>query len=212
MDPYPSNSYKSKEETPPTDEATPKLRVVPEGTRVIRRRAPMGRRFKENFIGEGQTYMGGLVRLISEVIVPTINEFQGIISAIETVSRMVRGDLTAPQTRNTNRPNVVNNLRPMTNYSRYSKDPSPRAGRGYERYEYDEIILPSINDVRDVISRLRNDLEEYEFVSLRDLYEMIGSGFSHTDERWGWYDLNGAYPKHVSNGYLLVLPPVQPRG
>lgn len=213
MEPYPSNSYKSKEESQPTDEATPKLRVVPEGTRVIRRRPPMGRRFKETFLGEGQGIGGVLEYVIGDVMIPAFRDM--VTEAFtEAVNRMFYGAREQPHRRNDRgRPNVVSNVRPITNYSRYSsRDAVSRPPRPSNRYRVDDIILPKADDVRDVIAALRNDIDEYEFATVRDLLEMVGSPFAHSDERWGWYDLSGAYPKRINGGYLLVLPPVEPRG
>lgn len=213
MESYPDNTYKSREEPAKPSGEKPALRVVTDSSRVIRRRPSMGRRFKETFLGsEEQSFMGNLEHLISDVVMPTISEFQGIISAIETVNRMMHGE--GMPRRTTGRP--ANNVRTMpVNYGRYSQrdKPPPRGGgRRYDRHEFDEIILPTFNEVREIIRAMENDIEEYEFVTLRDLYEMIGVSFSSADERWGWSSMDGAHPKRVSNGYLLVLPAIEPRG
>lgn len=213
MESYPDNTYRSRDKPPETDGEKPALRVVPDSSRVIRQRPSLGRRFKETFFGvEEQSFMGGLEHLISDVVMPTISEFQGIVSAVETVNRMLHGEGIQPRRSTPSRP--TNNVRVMpTNYGRFSqRETSSPRGRKYERHEFDDIILPTYNEVRDIIRAMENDIEEYTFVTLRDLYEMIGVEFSHPDERWGWSTMNGAYPKRVSNGYLLVLPPIEPRG
>jgi hypothetical protein len=214
MEPYPDNSYKSREESTKTNGEKPALRVVSDSSRVIRRRPPMGRRFKETFFGsDEQSFMGGLEHLISDVVLPTISEFQGIVSAVETVNRMLHGEGIQPRRTSAGRPN--NNVRTMpVNYGRYSQrdKPQQRVGRNYDRHNFDDIILPTFNEVREIIRAMEDDIEEYEFVTLRDLYEMIGVAFSNADERWGWSSVEGAHPKRVSSGYLLVLPAIEPRG
>ena len=174
----------------------------------------MSRRFKDTFIGEGQGARSVMDYVIGDVMIPAFRDL--VSDAItEAVNRMFYGDRNPPPQRRSShtRPNIMSSTRPTTNYSRYSSQTSPsRTGRGQDRYEFDDIILPTINEVREVITALRNDIEEYEFVTVANLFEMVGTSFDYTDERWGWYDLSGAYPKRVSNGFLLVLPPVQPRG
>lgn len=55
-------------------------------------------------------------------------------------------------------------------------------------------------------------LQEYDLVSVADLYTMLGwtSRSTHTDQKWGWESLQGADIKMVHDGYLLILPKIIP--
>jgi hypothetical protein len=62
-----------------------------------------------------------------------------------------------------------------------------------------------------VVDTLIDYVGKYDSASLRDLYELVGEPFHHTDEKWGWTNLDGAGVRRMgNNSYLLVLPKVEP--
>ena len=71
-------------------------------------------------------------------------------------------------------------------------------------------MLSSREEAMEVIGTLVDWVGKYEKASLKDLYELTGEPFHHTDEKWGWYDLSGAGVRRMgTNSYLLVLPKVE---
>lgn len=63
---------------------------------------------------------------------------------------------------------------------------------------------------QDVLEELYDKLEEYHVVSVADLYTMLDwtSRSTHTDQKWGWENLQGSDIKRVRDGYLLILPKI----
>jgi hypothetical protein len=78
------------------------------------------------------------------------------------------------------------------------------------RHDFDEIVLTSRGEAEEVISRMFDIVSKYDAVTVADLYELVGFGSSHTDQKWGWTDIRGAGVSRVRGGYLLDLPDPQP--
>lgn len=84
--------------------------------------------------------------------------------------------------------------------------PSHNASRKRGR-TIDELIFESRNEASEVLDSLLAALEEYECVSVADLYDLIGKTSSDfTTQNYGWYSLKDASVDRVRGGYLLNLP------
>lgn len=63
----------------------------------------------------------------------------------------------------------------------------------------------------NVVGTLVGYVNKYGQTSVRDLYELVGEPFHHTDEKWGWTDLESAGVRRVGHdSYLIVLPEIEP--
>lgn len=210
MDAFPSNSHEQR--VPRAEEPKkPDLKVVEkviEGS-VVRRKKTLGARLRE-MLFDGRE--GVLEYVIQDVLVPAFKDT--ISDAVSTgVERLVFGEeaKTRPR-RSSNRPSVFGNSGNHTNYTRYSSSSSrpdnvrqlPRRSRS--SHEFDEIILATRVEAQNILDGLQKLINKYGMVSVRELYEMVGEPFHHTDERYGWTDLSDAGYKRVSNGFLLMLP------
>ena len=85
--------------------------------------------------------------------------------------------------------------------------------RGYRRttgrHAIKDIILASRVDAEQVVESLIACVEQYQVVSVHDLYEMIGLETSFIDQKWGWTYLNNVEIRQVREGYLIDLPPLE---
>jgi hypothetical protein len=76
--------------------------------------------------------------------------------------------------------------------------------------EFDEIILASQIETRAVIKCMVELIGRYGFVTVGDLYKLIGIESNYADEKRGWIDADtigvAGSVKRVRNGYLLDLP------
>lgn len=207
MESFPSNSRDPRPVQPDREERKPNLKVV-EGP-VVRRKKPLGTRFIEVFFGGSAK--SAIENVIADVLVPAFKDT--ITDAVSTaVERMVFGDSNGNRRRSGNRPSVFGGTGHV-NYNRYSsssnrREERPRRSRSSN--DFSEIILTTRRDAQRVLDQLLKILDRYEIVSVRDLYELVDLEFHHTDEKWGWTNLDTAGIRQVSNGYLLVMPEVEP--
>lgn len=78
-------------------------------------------------------------------------------------------------------------------------------------YDYGNIILDSRADAEELLDNLDAILEQYEAVSVADLYDLIGVTHDYTDNNYGWESLTSAVPVRLRDGtYTIKLPKARP--
>ena len=73
-------------------------------------------------------------------------------------------------------------------------------------HDYREILFPDRGTAEFALGTLRHLIDEYDYVSVSDLYKTVDMSSAFTDENYGWNDLTEAGIRRVSGGYVLVLP------
>ena len=219
MENYQPNSHKSKEQatTPKKDEDAKddKKKVEPldlTGS-VVRRQKPLGTRFRERFIG-GDDAKGVWNFVFEDVLVPAFKDT--VTTAVtEAVERAVFGDV---RTRRGSSRGPSHSGGGHVQYNRMSapiqrananvrEDPRPSISReARARHDFDQFVLQHRVDAEEIIDRLFSILDQYDVVTVADLYESLGQSASFVDEKWGWYELKGADISRTKGGYLLDLP------
>ena len=222
MDEFPSNSNKYREQPERVkktevdkqdpQEARRKIEKVVEGE-VIRRKKPLGRRFKEFFFG-GVDAQSVWQYIAEDIFVPAAKDliYDAGSGGLERV--LFHEERTHRRSRGRSRG--------RTDYQRYSRPyddrpPFPPADRRRDRgrepdrrarsnHDFDDILLATRVEAETVIERLYDVLEQYGSVSVADLYEMVGITARFTDDKWGWYELPGASVRRTSAGYLIDIP------
>jgi hypothetical protein len=201
---YPANSESSKNE-----EAHKHLTRVTSGE-TVRRRKSLRKKFAETFVA-GDAKMA-LRYVVMDVLLPAAKDMvveagsQGIEKLIFGESRRRRGS-TLPQSG------------PMgyVSYNRYAMGSSRQSApervisrQARARHDFDEIVLESRTEAEEVIDRLFDLVSRYESATVADLYELVGLASNHTDNKWGWTDLQGSGVSRIRDGYLLDLPDPEP--
>lgn len=213
---YPGNSHKSKmaaEAAQIDDAKKPEKKIEPIVTgRVVRRKTPLGRRFKETFGGSDAKSVWSFVAL--DVLLPAAKDM--LADAVsQGVERMLFGEARSTSRRTGYRPG--GSQTGYVSYNRYSsptsrgpvtpRDDGPRISRSSRaRQNFDEIILATRVEAEEVIDRMFDLVSRYEVVTVADLYELVGVSGEYTDAKWGWTDLRGAAAMRIRDGYLLDLP------
>lgn len=200
---YPPNSDTSKE--PPQEEKD--LKQVTSGT-VKRKKKSLRKQFTETFVGgDAKT---ALHYVVFDVLIPAAKDMiadagsQGIEKLIFGDSR--RRGASPPQAGPTG----------FVSYNRYamgSRQTSPQrvmSRQARSRHDFDEIILDERGEAEEVIDRLFEVVSRYGSATVADLYELVGLPGSHTDNKWGWTNLQGAGVSRVRSGFLLDLPEPEP--
>ena len=88
---------------------------------------------------------------------------------------------------------------------------NPRHSMGFKK-KTSQIVLGSPEEANLVLKRLKEILEQYELVSMADLYDLVGLPTTYLDNKWGWSNLDGLEIRAVKEGYLLDFPELKPIG
>lgn len=198
---YPSNSHKARDgKTRP--EPTKKIERVTE-SEAIQRKKPLSRKIAETFTGEDAKSAG--MYILMDVLIPAAkNMISDAVS--QGVERMLFGE---------SRPRSSTSRSSYTSYGKvYSSssrnEPRTISKRARATHDFGEIVLASRPEAEEVLDRLQGIIDQYDFATVSDLYELVGITGSFTDNKYGWGDLRGANVRYVRDGYLLDLPPTSP--
>jgi len=203
----PTNEKKSKEEPK-------KVERVIQGE-VIRRKKPMLRRLKDTF-GGGDA-KGAVSFVLIDVILPMTKDM--VADAVsQGAERMIFGESRSTSRRSgrhfgSGSNNHTNYQKSFRGGSRDNYRDDPRANptrKARASFDFEDIIIPTRAEAEDVIDQLFELISKFEAVTVAELYSLVGVTPTYTDEQWGWYDLRGAGPTRISNGYLLELPKPEP--
>lgn len=211
---YPSNSNKDREsDSKPASRKSEqpedkKIERVTSGD-AIRRKQPLGKRFKETFVG-GDT-KGVVSYVVLDVLIPAAKDM--IVDATNGgIERMLFGDTRSGRRgRNRGSNGYVSYNRYGSGSSRPPWSPDREEPRNLSRrsrasHDFDEIIVETRGEAEEVIDKLFELISRYEQATVSDLYELTGVKGNYTDEKWGWTNFRGAGVSRVRNGYLLDLP------
>lgn len=202
---YQGNSNKGKRERPVAQEEDKKeIEKVVTGV-VIKKKPSLGQRFKALFFGGDAK--GASRYIAADVLLPAIRNLV-VDATTKGIERMVYGE----SARSIRRPGF--DYRSRVQYNSPIMRPEVRSARlpdqtRYSRREPNDLVLASREEAELVLERLIDILDKYEVASLADLYDLTGLPTSHTDNKWGWFNLNSADIRQVREGFLLNLPPVE---
>lgn len=196
---YAGNSKKAKEEKPEK-----KVEAVISGEVEIKKEG-MGAKLKSMFFGEDFRNVTRYV--IAEVLLPAARNL--IVDATtQGIQRAVYGESPRRQ----RPPQYAGHTSYHTPVRRPSsvmlpdQPPHYSPARPASRRPGQQVILKSRDDAEAVLQAMHMILEQYEVVSVADLYDLINEPSNHTDNKWGWYYLNTAQVRQTRDGYLIDLP------
>ena len=207
---YQSNSNKSKEEQLANKKPEKQLEKVVTGE-VIQRPKPLGRRFKDIFLG-GDVKIA-MRYVLAEVLLPGLRNIVVDVTS-KGVEKMVYGDsprrVRSPAYRSyTQYNNPISHRMPPDPRDRpYLPDQYRRPMRSTRR-DMQNIVVATRSEADKVVETLLDIVSQYEVASLADLYELLGLETSFTDHKWGWTYLNNVEIRQVRDGYLIDFPPVE---
>lgn len=85
-------------------------------------------------------------------------------------------------------------------------DRSYNTNRTASGYSYDDIIVDTRGEAESVLARMDEIMEEYESVSVADLYDLVGVTGQYTDNNYGWTNIRNAEVVRVRDGYKIKMP------
>lgn len=220
---FPSNSQqpiRPSEGAAKQPEKKTVLKVVEDGTEVVRRKKTVGDKIRSMFLEDGKKKFESYV---VDVLFPSARDML-FDAATQALARAILGEDRASQikssTARTITSRLVGNSARHIDYDRFSKTTqresadrhSPLSRIARVHHDFEEVILPSYSSAMKVIDAMRDAAARYNAVTVGDLYDMIGEESTFADEKYGWLleDLEDARPKSVRSGYLLDMRKPEP--
>lgn len=195
MENYKSNSHKLRETRKTQGEKH--VEKVISGQAKIKKRSEF-RKFADVFMPDDINSVKSFVMF--DVIIP------GVKRAIrDIVDLFLYGEIDSR--------GINNQTAPRKSYERcYNKSNNIRTNtsKAYSGYNYEPIIVNNRGEAEKVLTRMIEIIEEFEMVSVSDLYELVGIDGDWTDNKYGWTDLSDASVTRVRDGYMLDLPRAVP--
>jgi hypothetical protein len=201
----PPNSKKSQAKQP---EPKKKLEKVIEGEAVVQK-PTIGKRIRMAFTGDDARSVFDY--LLFEVALPALKTTISDMTS-QGIDRMLFGDASRRPGPGNRRPGRVDyNVISRTSGTRYDRDePRVVSARDRASHNFDNIVLATRPEAELVLQTLMEAIDQYSMVTVSDLYDLVGITGNFTDDKWGWYELNGADIVRVRDGFIIDLPPTKP--
>lgn len=199
----PGNSYKDRKQT---ENDVPRKTIKPVVEHAaVKRKKGFGRKLKDLVVDDDSKSVGDYI--LYDVLIPAAKDMisEAVTGGLEMVLFGERRSSSSQSRKHS----------PYVSYDRYSREnvqrkpTRVRETRPIREYN-DDIILGSRGEATEVLGRMTDIIEEYSFVSVADLYDMVRIPSRFTDNKFGWTDLSNAIIRRVRDGYLLDLPPAIP--
>ena len=196
---YQPNSHKYKEENKVTEEKN--IQKVVTGSVKTRKKNEL-QKMTGAIISEDARNVKSYI--LMDVLLPAIKD--AIEDIVTNGIRMIlRGETGARRNSNSGVSRISYNTaydsRRRTSYN----EPRTRTG-----YNFDDIVLGTRGEAENVLRHMDDLIETYGYVSVADLYDLVGILGTPNDNKWGWTNIRTAEPIRVRDGYLLKLPKICP--
>lgn len=178
---------------------------------VILKKPGIGKKFKTVFFG-GE-FKGATSYILADVLLPAFRNLL-VDATTKGVERVVYGESAIRPRRP---PQYGSRVQYHSPFSR-PMPPDPRGparlpdqrplARSVRR-ETNDLVLQTRKEAEDVLQALLDSIDQYESVSLADLYSMTGLPVSAIDYKWGWTYLTHTEIRQTSDGFLVDLPPAE---
>ena len=189
------NSHRYKAEQAKASEK--KVQKIVSGNVKTRKKSEMSK-FKDTIFAEDVNSVKSY--LFVDVLVPTIKKaiFETVINGAEM---MLYGEVRGKKRSSYD----------QVSYRDYSKSDRPYSSKSSTSFDLDEISFDNRGDAEAVLDGMTDILNEYDSVSVGDLYDMIGKTAPFTAYRWGWTSIRTAETIRGRGGeYFLKLPKAKP--
>ncbi len=195
-DSYPSNSKKSRQ--------TEDKHIEPVVQAKVKKKS-FGKKLAGSIVSEESSKSGVMDYILYDVLIP---------AAKSTISDMVTGGiemLLFGEKRSSNSRVSRNRGTSYVNYNGYSRGDARRDRPRRDsrtRVWSDDIFFDTRGQGEQVIDRMIDMADQFDYVSVADLYSLVGVDSQYTDNNYGW-TLNmvtKATIQRTRDGYVLDIP------
>lgn len=211
---FPSNSQMNRSR--PADESKPELK--PEAIRrttsiPIKRKKPFGSRLKEMLVGEDAK--SAVAHIFSDVMLPAARDMIADAGS-QFLERLIFGEPRSAS-RRTGVRGPTSGSAGYVSYNRFAnrgparEEPRQMSRQARGGHNFDEIILHTKVEADDTIDQMFELVNKYDWISVAELYTIVGITPEYVDQNWGWTTIEGLSATRISDGYLLNLSRPEPR-
>lgn len=198
MDDYKPNSNRFKEEQKKAAEK--KVEKVVTGKATVRKKSALSK-IADEFISDDAKNIKSYV--IGDVLIPA---FKKAISDIVTngIDMILYGGSMGKTKRSS---------ADRVSYRNYYDEPRTSREKTYSdtRFSFDEVIVDSRGEAEEVLARMDEIIEQYQVVSVADLYELAGiRNDNYMTHKYGWTSIRNADVVRIRDGYLIKMPKAMP--
>lgn len=170
--------------------------------RVLRRKKTLTSGFTEAFFGDQLDLASVIENGVQDILMPAIKATLSDLIA-SSIDMLLYGESRGSRRK---KPQVFGSTISYGNFYQ-----NIASGKNERRHitpgrKIEDVVLEDKGEAEDVIEALIDQLDRYEYVSVGDLYELIGMEVKHTHNKYGWTNLSKASVKRIRGGYLLDLP------
>ena len=201
---YQPNSHRSKELQNEDNAREKRVNKVVSG--AVSTRENKGRKFLDTFISEDTANVKSYIFM--DVLVPAIKETVSTIVK-DAVDIILFGGSGGSSSRGRSGSKISYRSFYNGGRDRDRRDATDYTPRG--RFDYDDIEFNSRGEAQLVIDQLNEIIEEYQFATVADMYDLAGLIPPHTSNNYGWTSIRTAEPVRVRGGkYIVKLPKASP--
>jgi len=204
------NSHRKKEGQGKAEKADKQVAKVISGEVIVKKK-PFIRKVKDTFVAADFGSVGRY--LIGDVLIPAVKNML-VDAGKQGIDRVIWGDRAVQRQRYGPGPRITYQTpisRPYTGSPNQRNAPPIQIGpRVSSRSSRDDIILSSREEAQNVLERLGDVIDTFEFATVADLKDLLGLEATHVDNKWGWVYVGDAAVRQVREGFLLDLPPENP--
>ena len=195
---YKPNSYKSKTES--TELPQKKVEKVVTGKVTTKKKNGIVK-LADVFISEDASNVKNYI--LMDVLIPAVKK--AVSDIVTNGIDMILYGGNKPGNKTTNSPYI--------SYNRFSdkqNDPRSSAPRVRTSYSYEDIVIDSRGEAEEVLTRMDELVATYGFVTVADLYDLVGATCNYTDNKYGWTSVRNASVVRVRDGYVIKMPRAMP--
>ena len=193
---YEPNSHKYKEEQKKKEVSEEKkIEKVISGKVKTKKKSEI-KKFTDLFISEDANSVWNYI--VSDILVPSIKK---TISDIVTngIDILLNGE---PSSKKKSSGSKVSYRSYYDSQHDYKSNISTKS-----RFDYDDIVFETRGDAERTLDLMQEIIDQYEFVSVADLYDMVDLVAPHTANRYGWTSIRSACViRETGGGYVIKLP------
>lgn len=189
---YKSNSHKSKKEVKKEEK---KIEKVVTGS-VKKKKKNKVTKLTSVFLPEDVTSVKDYI--LQDALIPAVKKF-----ITDSVDMILYGETGSKKKRSSS----------FVSYRDFS---DKRERKGYNDYksrtmfDYDDIFLESRRDAENVLKQMHDIINDYEILSVADMFDLVGEPANYTMNKYGWRNIDNAEIVHTREGYKIKMPRALP--
>lgn len=157
----------------------------------------LGQKFVETFIKTNKDDVKDYI--LKDVIIPAVGG-----AVLDVISMMFFGKTNGGYYSGKNSYTPYSNAYKSSGSSKFSYGNEKRYEEN-KNIDYRNIVLNDRRDAESVLDEMHRRIEQYNYVTVAELLQLVGVVGSYTDNNWGWTSHDDIGLQRVRNGFLIKV-------